>query len=114
MDKFKFTASSGGREFSGTIEVLAIHNDNTGGACPDLEQDDVVAIVLSHLETIPGFSWDLHTAREPAYCEPIDGLTFTSAFLSDDDDPMVVVARVQVESWVTGECQNGIENIETN
>ena len=105
MDRFKFTASSGGREFSGTIEVLAIHNNSTGGAGADLDQDDVVAIVLSHLESIPGFSWDLHTARQPAYA---------SAFLSGDDDPLCIVARVQIESWVAGECQNGIENIETN
>jgi len=108
---FDFTASSGGREFSGTIEVLEILNDSTGGAGADLEQNDVVSIVLSHLERIPGFSWDLHIARES---DPADGLTFTSAFLSDDDDPLVVVARVQVESWITGECQNGIENIKTN
>jgi len=108
---FDFTASSGGREFSGTIEVLEIHNDSTGGAGADLEQNDVVGIVLMHLETIPGFSWDLHIARE---ADPSDGLTFTSAFLSGDDDPLVVVARVQLESWITGECQNGIENIETN
>jgi hypothetical protein len=97
--EFGFESSSGYRMFAGAIEVLAIHA-GPGGAGADMDRADVVAVILAHLERIPGFSWDLHIARES---DPADGLTFTSAFLSGDDDPVCIVARVEMESWVAGE-----------